>query len=213
MELLANIPLPLLIFLVFIALLILIASLVFFLTRSKKPKTADKENPLVTDQPTTISQDQPLLDLSQPQPPISTELAKPNEGRFIFLIVVGAVVAILIPIIAVFVVKNQTLESQTPTTEETATKPACTVITITDTLGNLLNQDQLKKLRPGDEVKIIISANSPNLEKARFRVNGSQWQEVIIKEDNNFIGNYILITGTKKFTIEAEVYDKNKGWL
>lgn len=214
MDFLSSIPLPLLILLVFVAFLSLIGSLVFLLTKGNKPKTPNNENPFATAQSTNLSQAQPLPDMvNPPQQPISTKLAKPNEGRFIFLIVVGATIAILIPVLAVIVVKNQTLESLESQETTQTTSPACSAVTITDTLGSTLTQDNLSKLRPGDEVKVIISANSPSLEKARFRVNGSQWQEVTIKDGNNFTGNYILTTGTKKFTVEAEVYDKNKGWL
>lgn len=201
MGFLSNLPLPVLVLLIFIIFLLIVGTIVFLLTKSGKPKETD-----------AVPQQGQPLEQAQEKQSVSPKLAKPSEGKFIFLIIGGALLALFIPVLAVLLVKNQAQISPTPTSQSLSS-PSCSAVTIADTLGNPLNQSALGQLRPGDEVKIIIAANRENLEKARFRVNGSQWQEVTIKDGSNFTGNYILSIGTKKFTVEAEVYDKEKGWL
>lgn len=145
---------------------------------------------------------------------VSAQPANPDNKRFIIIIIFAALLAILIPTTVLVISKNRQQKNETgqiPKQESIA--PACNAVTITDTLNQVLTADQLSLLRPFDEVKIAISAPNSSLDKARFRVNGSTWQEVTIKENGAFIGNYILPEGIAKFTIEAEVHDPTSGWL
>lgn len=145
---------------------------------------------------------------------ISTQPANPNNKRFITIIIFAALLAILIPTTVLVISKNRQQKNETGQIQQQEPAAAvCNAVTITDTLNQVLTSDQLSLLRPFDEVKIAISAPNPTLDKARFRVNGSTWQEVTIKENGAFIGNYILPSGIAKFTIEAEVHDPDQGWL
>lgn len=156
--------------------------------------------------PTTPSS----IDLST----ISPKPAAPDNRRFLIIVIFGAILAILIPVTIIILSRNrQTQEIQQQTSQQEGSVASCQAITITDTLNQPLSNEQLSTLRPFDEVKIIINVGTPNISKARFRVNGSIWQEVTIKENGAFIGNYIIPQGPTKFTVEAEVYDSTKGWL
>lgn len=171
-----------------------------------KTKTSDTQ---------TQKPDQPMENISETQTPnqISPTPAKPDNTKFIILILIGALLAVLIPL-GVLVLSSQENQSAIENQQQTsATPPVCQAITITDTLNQPLTQEQLTTLRPFDEIKIAVSAPSPLIDKARFRVNGSTWQEITIKSDDAFIGNYIIPQGIKKFTIEAEVHTQEEGWL
>ena len=169
-----------------------------------------------------IAQNFPVSQTNQPTTPIqaetntqqiSTSPVKPNNKRYIAIIAIGASLAVLIPL-GVLVLNSQEKQTVVESQQDTQTAtPVCQAVTITDTLNQPLSQEQLSLLRPFDEVKIAISASSPQIDKARFRVNGSTWQEVTIKNNRTFIGNYIIPEGTKKFTIEAEVHNPSEGWL
>ena len=169
-----------------------------------------------------IAQNFPASQPNQPTTPVQTEAntqqisttpIKPNNKRYIAIIAIGASLAVLIPL-GVLVLNSKDKQTVVESQQDTqTTTPVCQAITITDTLNKPLSQEQLSLLQPFDEVKIAISASSPQIDKARFRVNGSTWQEVTIKNNSAFIGNYIIPEGTKKFTIEAEVHSPSEGWL
>lgn len=199
MDFLSVIPIPALIVLALI--IVLIIAVVFLIVRKRASQAPSPENVLT--QPSVEDQ----------SANISPRLAKPNEGRFVILIIFGASLAILIPLIALYIVRSQIIPPESSTSSQLAQPPTCSAITITDTLAAPLTQEDLSQLRPGDEIKILISSTGENLDKARFRVNGSAWQELNLKDGDNFVANYILSEGYKKFTIETEVHDKNKGWL
>ena len=211
MSFFSFIPAPALIFLV-ILLVIIIVSVILLVKRKKPASQPTPDEPLPA-QPTTPQQGMPATqpELETQTMNISPQPVKINESKYVALIAVAAILAVLIPLAAVVIVRNQPpLLTQTAT--QTPQTASCNAITLTDTLGTVLSESDLVMLRPGDEVKIIISVAGGNLTKARFRVNGSGWQEVTNKDGNNFIGNYIL-DAQNKFNIEAEVFDKEKGWL
>lgn len=211
MNFFSFVPLPAV--LVLLLLLVIIVVSAILLSKRKKPAGPPETGEQVLQPlPTTPQQANPL---SQSTPAtqtmnISTQLVKSDDPKYLILIVIAALLTVFIPLLAVIFVKNQQ-----PSPTQQVNLPivsACNAITITDTLNNPLSDESLANLRPGDEVKILISATGNNLTKARFRVNGSEWQEITIKEENNFIGNYIL-DADNKFAIEAEVFDASKGWL
>ncbi len=210
MELLSNVPLPLLVLLIFTFFLTLFGLIILLVTREKeKPKPEENFTSVL---PPVQPESEVATDQTINPATISPKLAKENNFKFIFLIFFFAVVAAALPFAALKISQKFSQPEKTAT-QETKISPSCLNLSITDVLDNPLNQDQLKQLRPGDEVKIVIITNSPDFEKGRFRVNGSAWQEITEKEGNNFVANYILDLGVKKFTIEAEVYHKEKGWL
>lgn len=202
MELIESIPTAAVVLLVIVLLSFPIA----FLIIKRNKKTAEQTNETVI-APQTASIEMPLN--------VSSTPVKKQEGKFILLIIIAAVLAILIPLIAVSLVKKQKFSPAKQEIEQTikSSTSSCGGITITDTLGNPLSLQVLKKLYPQDEIKILINASGNNLTKGRFRVNGSGWQEVSIKEKDNFVANYILPSGITTFLIEAEVFDQEKGWL
>lgn len=212
MDILSLIPIQALFFVG--VLIVLIIVLVFILLKKGKKK-ADNTVPVQNQIPPIPQQGTPLVDINQPQTQaqISPQLAKPDEGKFVMIIFAVAIVTILIPLVAIIIVNKQRSQEMQKTSAGLTKSPLCNAITITDTLGTVLSETALQNLRPNDEVKILIATTGDNITKARFRVNGSEWQEVTLKEANNFIGNYILTSGTNKFTIEAEVFDSEKGWL
>lgn len=223
MSFFSFIPAPALIFLVILVFVIIVS--VALLAKRKKPAEGQIPNQPIPPQPPQPVLPQegtvPVQPVNQPTPisptepvtqtmNISSQPVKPDEGKYVALIVVAAILAVLIPLAAIVIVRSQPAPAA-PAAEQIQTT-TCNAVTLTDTLGTVLSESDLSRLRPGDEVKILISATGVDLSKARFRVNGSPWQEVTNKEGNNFIGNYIL-DAQSKFTIEAEVYNKEKGWL
>lgn len=214
MNIFSGIPIPALILLVILVLII--PATIILLIRSRKAKIPKPQPQTPTPKqgaplPTQVVSDQ---NQAQTLQQTITQPATSDETRFLILILAAAVLALLVPLLAILIVKYQPIAiSQPQINQQISQNSACRAITITDTLNNPLSATALQQLRPGDEIKILISSSGDSLDKARFRVNGSQWQDVTIKEANNFIGNYILDIGIKKFTIEAEVHDKSKGWL
>ncbi len=199
MEFISFIPNSALFLLFFIVIGIIVG--VFLLNRKKDNTTSGDD----------FNQTQLNQDLN-PQN-ITTKKTSTNDVKYLMLIVAIAIMTVLIPLVAIYLVKNKSVniasENLNANNQQSA---ACNAITITDTLGSPLTSAALAKLRPGDEVKILINT-SASTSKARFRVNGSEWQEVMARENNNFIANYILSSGVNKFTIEAEIFDETRGWL
>lgn len=183
---------------VLVVLVIVIIAIALFLRKRalNKQTQSDTSVDIQTEKPINVS----------PTP------VKSADTKYLILIIAGSILAIIIPLITLLIIKSQPATTTQSSNERTA-GPLCRAITITDTLNNPLSQEVLSTLQPGDEVKILIATDGTTVEKARFRINGSQWQEVTIKSGNNFVANYILDSGVKKFTVEAEVYDKVKGWL
>lgn len=200
MEFISFIPNSALFLLFFIVIGIIVG--VFLLNRKKDSSTSGDDF------------NQTQIDQGLNPQNITTKKTSTNDMKYLMLIVAIAIMTVLVPLVAIYFVKNKSVsissESLNANNQQSA---ACNAITITDTLGSPLSSTALAKLRPGDEVKILINS-SPIVTKARFRVNGSQWQEVTAKDNNNnFIANYILSSGFNKFTIEAEIFDETKGWL
>lgn len=197
MNLLSSVSIPAVVG--FVILIFIIFLILFVLRRNRKT------NP---DQVITPISNDPAVSLSN----VTPTPVKGGDTKYLVFIVLGSMVAILIPLIALVIVRSQP-KTTAQIANESVKNPVCRAVTITDTLNNPLSSEALTLLRPGDEIKILIATDGTSSEKARFRVNGSQWQEVTIKSGNNFVGNYILDSGFKKFTIEAEIFDKEKGWL
>lgn len=210
MDLLSYIPTSAL--LVLLLLIIFIIVLVFIIVKRKK--TPLPETPETVSQPETVfPQPEGQVAGQETQPVnISPQPVKEGEGRFVVFIIIAAVLTVAIPLITIYIVRSQTTP-ETTTEQPLGETPSCLAITIADTFNTPLTEEDLSQLRPGDEIKILISGKGGNFDRARFRVNGSAWQEVTFKERDNFIANYILAEGYKKFTIEAEVHDREKGWL
>lgn len=161
--------------------------------------------------------DQTQNNISQP-PPIdpSSISTKPSDDskRFLIIVIFAAILALLIPTTVIVLSKTRQAKNiEVATTQQEPSQITCRAITITDTLNQPLTSDQLSALRPFDEIKVAINAGGETIDKARFRINGSTWQEVTIKDKGAFIGNYIIPEGIAKFTIEAEVHDPTEGWL
>ncbi len=153
----------------------------------------------------------PTMPENGQEPNISATKVSKRSGKFLVMLFVILFILVIIPVGALIIVKS----SKPTPPQDISTQPtsSCNAVYIADSLNNPLSQDQLQGLRPGDEIKIIISASGQSVEKARFRINGSTWQEVLAKVNDNFIGNYIIEAGIKKFTVESEIFDKDKGWL
>lgn len=217
MDLFSNLSLPPLILLPILISVIIISFMLVFKRRKKtnlessiNPETATPQQAMPLNQ--ELSQQNPANSPPLAPPPPQTA-SKPKEIKYLFYIIAAIIIALLIPVVIINLVKTQSLKTTSSNTPNLPSSPSCNAITITDTLGTPLSEAALNKLRPQDEVKILITGSGENIDKAHFRVNGSQWQEITIKQGNNFVGNYILDSGFKKFTIEAEIHDKNKGWL
>lgn len=168
-------------------------------------------DPQIPNTPPDLTPPLPLPPENGQKQEISATKLNKRSGKFLLMIFVVLFILAIIPAGAIIIVKS----SKPAPPQATSTQPAssCNAVYIADSLNNPLSQNQLQGLRPGDEVKIIISASGQTVEKARFRINGSTWQEVLAKVNDNFIGNYIIEAGIKKFTVESEVFDKDKGWL
>lgn len=208
MDLINKLPLAPLILLVFFIGLGIVGTVIFILTKKMGDRT-EKSSSFESEVNFSVPTKQMTPESNST--PISTKPVRSNNLKYLFLIIISALVAVLIPLVALTVVRKTRI-AQTEIKQKEDAISVCRSITITDTLGKTLNYEELSLLRPGDEIKIIIAVSDSNFEKARFRVNGSEWQEVTNKEGNNFMTNYILPMMIKKFTIEAEVYDKDKGW-
>lgn len=191
---------------VIITLLIILTLTLLFLRRKKSV------NPL--SEPTLLNQNNTYESPTSPdQIPVSPTPAKTGEGKYLLFLVFASITAILIPLGALLLVKSSPSTTNQQVSSQTNISGYCQAVTLADTLGNPLSQSNLEELRIGDEIKILIGTRGSTFEKARYRVNGSQWQEVTQKDQDNFVGNYILEDLGGKYTVEAEVFDKEKGWL
>ncbi len=195
-----------------IGIVVVLTLLLLFILNKRK-----KSNPLAG-AVTSLNQEQENQNQNISPEPIPQEQiitdtpVKQHEGKYILLLFIGGILALLIPTVTIIVVKN-TAQTSTTITQEENSQSFCSAITIADTFNTPLSESDLASLRTGDEIKILIGYQGEKFEKARFRINGSSWQETTQKEEGSFVGNYILEDLGGKYTIEAELFDKENGWL
>ena len=102
--------------------------------------------------------------------------------------------------------------------EVSAISASCEEIRAYDDNWNLLSNSQLVNLDPGDSVKFAVRGTTKNatIDKARFRINSSEWQETTDNkpgEANTYYVNYTIPEGVENFTVNAQVHVvENNNW-
>jgi hypothetical protein len=82
-----------------------------------------------------------------------------------------------------------------------------------------LKEEDLKKLRPGDLIKVSIAIISKtDIDKARIKINRNSWdkdesQIVFDKNRNLFYKEYKVASSDAKLSIEAQFHSIKEGWL
>lgn len=97
----------------------------------------------------------------------------------------------------------------------------CQQIKAYDLSWNPLTIIQLSQLKAGDNVifAVLGKTNVATFDKARFRVNSSEWIETTAKKPmidefyEEFYIKYTIPTDVTSFKVEAEVHHPNLGWL
>jgi hypothetical protein len=91
---------------------------------------------------------------------------------------------------------------------------SCQRIRVYNSSWQEVPQEQLDSLKPGDQVYLSVLGSTRNIDKARFRINGGEWQETTSKKETTgeFYISYIIPTGVTNFRIEAEVHHPTLGW-
>ncbi|MCL4374403.1 hypothetical protein M1523_00925 [Patescibacteria group bacterium] len=82
-----------------------------------------------------------------------------------------------------------------------------------------IGKDQLNAVQPGSEIIIgVESIPDADIDRARIRVNSSQWSadNITVKYDkgrNIYYRSYQLASNTAQLTIEAQLHSVKDGWL
>jgi len=84
---------------------------------------------------------------------------------------------------------------------------------------NLLNDTQLKAIKPGDKLIIgLETINDADIDQARIRVNSNAWQlsdftKKFSSKYQVYYINYSVASGESKLKIEAQLHSVGDGWL
>lgn len=95
---------------------------------------------------------------------------------------------------------------------------SCGEIIAYDQEWNQLSSSQLEGLNSGETIRIAVDGQSNNgtIDKARFRINSSEWQESSTLrpgEDSTYYIEYVIPEDTENFTINAQVHLlENDSW-
>ncbi len=95
---------------------------------------------------------------------------------------------------------------------------SCSEITAYDSSWNQLSQSQLSELNAGDVIKLSVTGHSTSgtIDKARFRINSSEWiesTELKPGEVNTYFINYTIPEDVKDFTVNGQVHlVENDNW-
>ncbi len=152
---------------------------------------------------------------------ISPHNPRKNSGKKIIATIFGVLILIGgISAGVLLVQRNQEIRERAaiPTPPSSA---RCIGVRAYDTNWNLLTQEDLSRLRPGDKVYFAVSgtATSGTFDKARFTINGVQRKEVTTRTPNSaleFYDEYIIpqgIPGTNNFTVKGEIHHTELGWI
>ena len=145
-----------------------------------------------------------------------TKITKSNNVIIIVLIIL----LIVFGVAAVFGFSNyqkisQSTVSPTPLVNLITSKG----IKIFDKDLNPINDSQLSKIHPGDEIIIgVETVKEADIDRARIRVDRDNWQTDDITVDFStkyqiYYLKYTVATGDAKLKIEAQLHSVSDGWL
>lgn len=94
---------------------------------------------------------------------------------------------------------------------------ACGSVVAYDINWDVLSSSQLAALKAGDVVRFAVSGTTTNgsFDKARFTINGVLQTEVTTKKPggNEFYQEYTIPNLTSAFSVSAQIYHSNLGWI
>lgn len=109
--------------------------------------------------------------------------------------------------------------TRTPTPTPTPTPglvPQCLNIKAYDTNWIQLTAEDLNKLKAGDKVLFTVAGTPANkIDKARFKVNGTQRPEVTQKKSgtDEYYDEYTIPAGVTSFRVNAQLHHVTVGWF
>lgn len=144
-------------------------------------------------------------------------LLTPNE-KIIYVLIIIMVIFIVAGIMAIF----SKIEEEEKILMEKRKKVSIVKsdgIIIYNKEWQELKDTDLKKLRPGDIIKVAIKTiESTDIDKARIRVNKNSWdkdesQIIFDKNRNLFYKEYKVSSSDAKLSVEAQFHSIKDGWL
>jgi len=107
---------------------------------------------------------------------------------------------------------DSTCDQPSPST--TPSEASCHTLRAYNTSWQQLSSSDLASLRPGNQVYFAVLGSGSGIDKARFRINGGNWQETTNKKigTEEFYISYTIPKGVINFTVQAEVHYPTLGW-
>lgn len=144
-------------------------------------------------------------------------LLTPNE-KVIYVLVIIMIIFIVAAILAIFSKIEEEEKAMMEKRKKVSIVKSDGIIIYNEEWKELKEAD-LKKLQPGDLIKVAIKTiNNTDIDKARIKVNKKSWdkdesQIIFDKSRNLFYKEYKVSSSDAKLSVEAQFHSIKDGWL